>query len=139
MTTSQAPPRTRGSTLLWSVTLGAGTVAAYGAFLGWDQRKDLDPATAALTGPYQPWQVIGLAAAAALLAFEAGRRGRPGLAVLMVPVVLTACFSVDAATEADGDGLWPIGAALVALGSLLGTGAAAGIGAYLGRRHRAPR
>jgi peptidoglycan/LPS O-acetylase OafA/YrhL len=128
--------RVRGSVLVWSVVVAAAVVAIYWAFLGWDQHKDLDPVTGAMTGPYQPWQVITCGIVLAAVVFAAGWRGRTWVAVLVVPVVLTACFSVDAATDPDGDGLWPIGAALVAVGSLLGTAAVATLGGYLGRRHR---
>ncbi|MFC6016860.1 hypothetical protein ACFP2T_11660 [Plantactinospora solaniradicis] len=130
-------PQFRRSAPLWAVALAGVTVLAYWAFLGWDQHKDTDPLTGSQTGPYQAWQVVGLGLVLAVLVFEAARRGRPWLAVLVVSVVLTVSFTVDAATDADGDGLWPIGAALVAVGSLFGTGLVAGIGAALGRRHRA--
>jgi peptidoglycan/LPS O-acetylase OafA/YrhL len=118
---------------LWAIGLAAATAATYGGFLGWDQEKDLDPATGHLSGPYQAWQVVGCGAVLTALAFETGRRGRPRLAAVVVPVVLTACFSVDAATDADSDGLWPIGAALVALGSSAGALAAATLGERVGR------
>jgi peptidoglycan/LPS O-acetylase OafA/YrhL len=122
------------STALWSVGLGAATAATYGAFLAWDQHKDYDPATGQLSGPYKAWQVVGCGVVLAGLAFETGRRGRMWLASIVVPVVLTACFSVDAATGEDSDGLWPIGAGLVALGSFAGTLAVAALGARLAPR-----
>ncbi|MEE6259693.1 hypothetical protein [Plantactinospora sonchi] len=127
-------PRRPSSVALWTVILGGVTLAAYWAFLGWDTERDVDPVTGAETGPYQAWQVLGLGAVLAVLTFEAGRRGRPWLATLVVPAVLTASFSVDAATDPGSDGLWPIGAALVAFGSAVGTVLVAGLGAYLGRR-----
>jgi peptidoglycan/LPS O-acetylase OafA/YrhL len=118
---------------LWAIGLGAATAATYGAFLAWDQKKDLDPATGRLSGPYEVWQVVGCGAVLAALAFEAGRRGHTWLASTVVPVVLTACFSVDAATGEGSDGLWPVGAALVAIGSFAGTVAVAALGAHIGR------
>jgi peptidoglycan/LPS O-acetylase OafA/YrhL len=129
--------RMRGPALLWSVAIAAAVVAIYWAFLGWDRHKDVDPVTGAVTGPYQPWQVIACGVVLAAVVFAAGWRGRTWVAVLVVPVVLTVCFSVDAATGTDGDGLWPIGAALVAVGSLLGAAAVATLGGYLGRSRRA--
>ncbi|WP_422769239.1 hypothetical protein ACN28C_20975 [Plantactinospora sp. WMMC1484] len=134
MTAAQST-RTR-QTPLWFAGLAGLTALAYWAFLGWDQQKETDPVTGAETGPYQAWQVIGLGVVLALLVFEAGRRGRPWLAGTVVPVVLTAAFSVDAATSPNSDGLWVIGAVLVLLGSALGTGVVAGLGAALGRRDR---
>lgn len=123
----------RKGAVLWGAGLAAAVAATYGAFLGWDQEKDLDPVTGHLSGPYQAWQVVGCGAVLAALAFETGRRGRPALAAVVVPIVLTACFSVDAATDADSDGLWPVGAALVALGSSAGALAAAALGKRLAR------
>ncbi|MEN3614594.1 hypothetical protein AAH979_34280 [Plantactinospora sp. ZYX-F-223] len=124
-------------TPLWIVGLAGLTALAYWAFLGWDQQKETDPVTGAQTGPYSAWQVLGLGVVLALLVFETGRRGRPWLAGIAVSAVLTVAFSVDAATDPDGDGLWVVGAVLVALGSALGTGLVAALGAYAGRRSRA--
>jgi hypothetical protein len=121
---------------LWAAGLAAATAATYGAFLGWDQDKDLDPATGQLSGPYQAWQVVGCGVVLATLAFAAGWRGRMWLASIAVPAVLTACFAVDAATDADADGLWPVGAALVAIGSFAGTLGVAAVGAKVGRPNR---
>jgi peptidoglycan/LPS O-acetylase OafA/YrhL len=114
---------------LWAIGLGAATAATYAAFLAWDQEKDLDPATGQLSGPYEAWQVVGCGAVLAALAFETGRRGHMWLASTVVPVVLTACFSVDAATGEDSDGLWPVGAALVAIGSFAAALGVAALGA----------
>jgi peptidoglycan/LPS O-acetylase OafA/YrhL len=119
---------------LWTIGLGAGTAATYGAFLGWDQHKDLDPVTRELSGPYEAWQVVGCGALLAALAFETGRRGHMWLVSTVVPVVLTGCFSVDAATDTDSDGLWPVGAALVAVGSFAGSLALSALGARVAQR-----
>ncbi|GAA3739662.1 hypothetical protein GCM10022225_23470 [Plantactinospora mayteni] len=124
-------------TPLWIVGLAGLTALAYWAFLGWDQQKETDPVTGAQTGPYSAWQVVGLGVVLAVLVFETGRRGRPWLAGIVVPAVLTVAFSADAATDPDADGLWVIGAVLVALGSALGTGLVAALGAYAGRRSHA--
>ncbi|MFY1692578.1 hypothetical protein [Plantactinospora sp. WMMB782] len=131
--TERQPGNTR-QTPLWIVGLAALTALAWFAFLGWDQQKETDPVTGAQTGPYSAWQVVGLGLVLALLVFETGRRGRPWLAGVVVPAVLTVAFSVDAATDPDADGLWVVGAVLVALGSALGAGLVAALGAYAGRR-----
>ncbi|AVT35313.1 hypothetical protein [Plantactinospora sp. BB1] len=133
--TERQPAQAR-HTPLWTVGLAGLTALAYWAFLGWDQQKETDPVTGTQTGPYSAWQVVGLGVVLAVLVFEAGRRGRPWLAGVVVPAVLTVAFSVDAATDPDADGLWVIGAVLVALGSALGTGLVAALGAYAGRRRR---
>jgi hypothetical protein len=104
---------------VWTAVLVAvATLAGYLGWLGWDQHKDAQP-DGSLTGPYQSWQVAGLVLVLAAVAAVASLRGRPMIAVVVGTVVTTACFSVDAATEPPitNDGLWPIGAAMVALGT----------------------
>ena len=123
--------------LAWGLGCGVVCVAAYLAFLGWGQQKELDPQTGTETGPYAAWQVMGVALVLAAVAAVAGWAGRGRLAVIVLTVVLTTVFAIDAATGADADGLWPIGAGLVALAALAGTGAVAALAANLARR-RAP-
>ncbi|MCC2307988.1 hypothetical protein [Cellulomonas chengniuliangii] len=123
-----APTAPRGSTLVWVVGLAAVTLIAYLALLGWDQSKTLDPVTQNETGPYEAWQVIALVVVLGAAAFLAGRAGRLVPALVTIPVVLTLAFAVDAATDKNADGLWPIGAALVALGSAVGVALVAAIG-----------
>lgn len=134
MTDFPTPSRRGASTPLWALLLVTAVVALYLAFLGWDQSPDTDPVTGAKTGPYQPWQVLATGAGLILVAFVAGRAGRGRLVTLLLPLALTACFAVDAATDSDADGLWVIGALLVAVGSLLATAAVAALGAYAGHR-----
>ncbi|MGW0435547.1 hypothetical protein ACWDV4_23785 [Micromonospora sp. NPDC003197] len=122
------------SALLWGALVAVGTAVVYGALFAWDQHKDLDPKTMSESGPYEAWQVIVAVLLLGLLAFVAGRRGRPWVATIALPVVFTVCFAVDAATGPDADGLWIIGAILVALGTLAGTAAVAGLGAFLRTR-----
>lgn len=133
MTNSGRSSHPGGSAPSWAVAIVVAVVAVYLAFLGWDQHADVDPETGARTGPYQPWQVLGVGVALILIAFVAGRAGRAVLVTAMLPLTLTACFVVDAATDPNADGLWVIGATLVAIGSLLGTGAVAAIGAASAR------
>ncbi len=123
-----APIAPRGSTLVWVAGLAAVTLIAYLALLGWDQSKTLDPVTQNETGPYEAWQVIALVVVLGAAAFLAGRAGRLAPALVTIPVVLTLAFAVDAATDKNADGLWPIGAALVALGSAMGVALVAAIG-----------
>jgi uncharacterized membrane protein YphA (DoxX/SURF4 family) len=101
------------------VLIAAATAAGYLGWLGWDQHKDPLPG-GGVSGPYQAWQVLGLVATLGAVAVAAGRRGHPVATVLAMTMTMTACFSVDAATDADGDGLWPIGAFLVAVGTFTG-------------------
>ncbi|GAB2933864.1 hypothetical protein GCM10027280_22120 [Micromonospora polyrhachis] len=125
------------SAALWAILVAVGTAAVYGALFAWDQHRDLDPETMSESGPYEAWQVILAVLLLGLLAFVAGRRGRPWVATIVLPVVFTLCFTIDAATDRNADGLWIIGAFLVAIGSLAGTAASAGLGLAL--RNRALR
>jgi hypothetical protein len=108
------------------VLISAATAAAYLGWLGWDQHKDSGPG-GEVSGPYEAWQVIGLVAVLVAVAVVGGRRGHPVAAVLGMTLTMTVCFSVDAATDADGDGLWPVGAFLVAAGTSTGISLAAAL------------
>lgn len=108
-----------------SALITAATAAGYLGWLGWDQHKDPLPG-GGVGGPYQAWQVLGLVATLGAVAVAAGVRGHPVAAVLGMTVTMTLCFSVDAATDADGDGLWPVGALLVAAGTFTGSCLVAG-------------
>ncbi|MEU4570566.1 hypothetical protein [Micromonospora sp. NPDC023956] len=119
--------------VLWTVALGAATALAYLALLGWDREKDLNPVTGAETGPYEAWQVVGLALVVAALAFVAGRRRQVVAALVAIPTALTLAFVVSAVTGPE-PGFWPIGAALMALGSAAGTAVAALLGRGTARR-----
>jgi GNAT superfamily N-acetyltransferase len=103
-------------------TLSAvGTVAAYLAFLGWDQHRDIGP-DGGQTGPYQAWQVLGLTAVLVGLAVWAARRGQGIAATLVISAVLTLAFSVTASRDPNNDGLWGVGATMLLVGSTLGLG-----------------
>ncbi|MGI8334576.1 hypothetical protein ACRYCC_31885 [Actinomadura scrupuli] len=118
------------------VLIAAATAAGYLGWLGWDQHKDPLPG-GGVSGPYQAWQVLGLVATLCAVAVAAGRRGHPVAAVLGMTLTMTLCFSVDAAGDADGDGLWPVGAALVAIGTFTGISLVAALAWAL--RPRPPR
>lgn len=97
------------------------TLVAYLGWLAWDQRKTRIPGSSTFEGPYEPWQVIGLGVTLVVLAAAVTWVGRGWVAVVLIPVVLTVAWSVDAATESTPDGsLWPIGAAFLAVGSFIG-------------------
>jgi hypothetical protein len=84
-------------------------------------RKDLDPRTGSEIGPYEPWQVVGLALTLAAVAAIGGWLGRVTATVGGTTVAVTVMFAVDAATQVSKDAsLWPIGAGSLALGAGLG-------------------
>jgi hypothetical protein len=105
------------SSIAVAIVLALLTATSYLAWLGWDQQKDVDAAGNA-SGPYESWQVLGLAVTVGLLAGGAGWVGRSWSASAVIPTVLTVCFAIDAMTDPDADGLWAVGAVLVAIGSL---------------------
>jgi hypothetical protein len=88
------------------------TVGLYMAWLGWDQEYEVDPATGALTGPYETWQVVGVVACLGLVALVAGRLGQRLVCRVAMPVAFALCFAIDGITDANADGLWGVGAAL---------------------------
>jgi len=106
--------RVRTATLV-----GFATLANYLVWLGWDQTKYRGP-DGNLHGPYQPWQVVGLVLVLGAIAAAAGWHRRSGVAVIVSTLVMTVCFSYQGATDPLNDGLWPIGAALVACGTSAG-------------------
>jgi hypothetical protein len=87
----------------------AGIVVSYGAFVAWDQ-----------DGSYAWWQIAGLAIVPAALAVWSGRVRAIWPTASAATGALTICFSIDAATDAENDGLWPVGAFLLAAGTLAG-------------------
>jgi hypothetical protein len=109
---------------LLGMTLAVLTTVTYLAFLAWDQHKDIDP-FGNVTGPYQAWQIVGVVLALGAVAGMAGWHDQAGTAIAVIPTVFTTCWIIDAVTDEWNDGLWPIGAGLVAIGSFLGIGGAA--------------
>jgi hypothetical protein len=103
------------------------TVAAYLAWLGWDQQRNSDG-----TGPYEAWQVIGLALTLAAVA-AAASWGSADLAQSMVVVILMAAAltvpaSIDWATDNTPDAnLWMLGAGFLFGGTMLGLWVVAGL------------
>jgi hypothetical protein len=110
--------------VLVGIALAVLTTVTYLAFLAWDQHKDID-AFGNVTGPYQAWQIVGVVLALGALAGMAGWHGQAGTAIAVIPIVFTTCWIIDAVTDEWNDGLWPIGAGLVAIGCFLGIGGAA--------------
>lgn len=116
--------------------VGVASLAAHLAWLGWDRERTYGPE--GTTGPYESWQVLGLALTVAAVVAWAGWRAQPGAAVVTSTLVITSAWSVSAATDPDVEGvnLWPIGAMMLLVSVAAGTSAvayaAAGVRA---RRH----
>lgn len=110
-----APWRRRRSAAFVAVTAAAAMAVSYAGTLAWDQEKYYG-ADGNLHGPYQDWQGAVLCAAVAAAAFLGGAAGRPVTATYSVALTVTVLWAVDAATDPPevNDGLWPVGAMLVA-------------------------
>ncbi|MET9699959.1 hypothetical protein ABZY31_23955 [Streptomyces sp. NPDC006529] len=130
------------SHLLATVVLAAGAMAAWAAWLGWDQHRDVHP-DGATTGPYEAWQVIGLVLTLLVAVYWAASRGHVVAAALGPGIGLTAAAAYD--WSDDGSGLFVIGAGLVLVGTLVVAGGLAlliaartrnGAAGRVGRRSR---
>lgn len=111
-------------TPMWRVCLfgaiaAGGTVAAYLIFLPWDAQKYPGP-DGSLHGPYEPKQVIGLVVALIVIGMATGWFS-DWIAPWVVPPVLTLVWCMDALNDVQNDGLWPVGAGFVLVGSALVT------------------
>ncbi|MFJ5233023.1 hypothetical protein ACIQBJ_24380 [Kitasatospora sp. NPDC088391] len=112
-----------------------GSALAWALWLGWDQHKDVHP-DGSETGPYQAWQVLGLVLTAAAAVCWSAYRGRALPAAAGAAAGLAGAAWVD--WSGEGDGLYVIGVAATAIGTLAVAGALAAPVAALGRRrHRA--
>src|SRR5690348_6509703 len=106
------------SRLLPVLASAGAALALWAAWLGWDQQRDIQP-DGASTGPYEPWQVIGLVLTLLAPVCWAAYRGHRAGAVLGTTTGLGVAAFYD--WSGDGDGLFVIGVGLVVLGSLAAT------------------
>jgi hypothetical protein len=100
--------------------LSLAPVAAWAAWLGWDQRRDVHP-DGSVTGPYEPWQVVGLVLTLLFPVCWTAARRHTVTAVLGTTAGLTAAAWYD--WSDDSSGLFVIGVGLVMVASLLVTAA----------------
>jgi hypothetical protein len=87
--------------------------------LGRDTTHEVDPATGAVSGPYEAPQVIACAVVLVALVVVGALVLPAWLAVLGVSLPFTAAWTLHAAST-DDSGLWVIGAVLVLVGTLVG-------------------
>lgn len=122
--------------LLSALLLAALTVVAWYGWLGWDHEYQTDPVTNVVSGPYETWQVQGLAVTLLGLAIGAAVLVSPFLPLLVMPLAFTVAWSVDASGQ-DETGLWGVGALFILVGmSTAGLVLAAVVSGLLGRRSR---
>jgi hypothetical protein len=104
--------------LLSILVLAGVSLAAWAAWLGWDQHRDVQP-DGTTTGPYEVWQVIGLVLTLLVpVCWAASRRYIAG-AVLGTTVGLTVAAYYD--WSDDSSGLFMVGVGMVMMGSLVVT------------------
>ncbi|MGY0017851.1 hypothetical protein [Streptomyces sp. cg35] len=112
------PVRRLTSDLVPGLALAGLALAAWAAWLGWDQHRDVHP-DGTTTGPYAAWQVIGLALTLLVpVCWAASRRHVTGT-VLGTSAGLTVAAFVD--WSDDSSGLYAVGAGMVMVGSLAAT------------------
>ena len=128
---SSAPVPSRSSTAVAVLVTAVGSVAAWWAWLGWDDEYQTDPVTGVASGPYEAWQVVGCVGTLLVLALVGGALWRPRLVALVMTVAFTAAWTAWAAAE-DESGLFLVGAVLV----LVGTAAGSALVTQLGHRGR---
>lgn len=92
------------------------TVAAWAAWLGWDQGYDVR-ADGSVSGPYGAWQVAGLAVTLLAAVCCAAARGHSAAAVFGTTAGLTLAAYVDWSDDASG--LFMVGVALVMVGGFV--------------------
>ncbi|WP_030977166.1 hypothetical protein [Streptomyces sp. NRRL S-1824] len=104
---------------LLSILLLAGvSLAAWAAWLGWDQHRDVQP-DGTTTGPYEAWQVIGLVLTLLAPVYWAASRRNIAGAVLGTTAGLTVAAYYD--WSDDSSGLFMVGVGMVMMGSLVVT------------------
>ena len=96
------------------------TMAAWLGWLGWDQQRNPDG-----SGPYEAWQVVGLALTLVVVAAACSRRSadlaQSMLVVLLMAAALTVPAAISWATEETPDAsFWPLGASFLFAGTTLG-------------------
>ncbi|MEU6323612.1 hypothetical protein [Streptomyces sp. NPDC047009] len=104
--------------LLSILVLAGVSLAAWAAWLGWDQRRDVQP-DGTTTGPYEAWQVIGLVLTLLAPVYWAASRHYIAGAVLGTTVGLTVAAYYD--WSDDSSGLFMVGVGMVMMGSLVVT------------------
>ncbi|MFI1825623.1 hypothetical protein ACH41E_04090 [Streptomyces sp. NPDC020412] len=110
--------------LLTTLALTGLAAAAWAAWLGWDQQRDVEPDGYA-TGPYEAWQVIGLVFTLLTPVYWAAARSYVPAAVVGTTAGLAGAAYYDWSDDASG--LFVIGVGLIALGTLAATGLVSGL------------
>ena len=118
-----------------TLALAGVTLAAWAAWLGWDQRRDVHP-DGSTTGPYEAWQVIGLVLTLLAPVYWATSRRYFAGAVLGTTAGLTVAAYYDWSDDASG--LFMVGVGMVMMGSLGVTTAVSAVIATVKREGPSP-
>lgn len=119
MTTIPPPVRMRAlGDLAWAAVLAAVAAAAWFGWLGWDEEYWYDAAGDA-HGPYETWQVVGCGLTLLAGAVVGALAWRPFGPLAAMPVAFTTAWIITSA-PGDDQGLWPVGAIMVLIGTALG-------------------
>lgn len=111
------------------------TCGAYPLWLGWHATKHLVAGTSSYAGPYESWQVAGLAVTLGVVAAAGGWLRLIGATAVTAAVAVTAMFALDAAGKPSEEAnLWPIGAVLLLIGTTVGLLAVASLARLVGPR-----
>jgi uncharacterized Tic20 family protein len=120
--------------LIGLVLAALAAAGAFAAWLGRDTAKTLDPATGQETGPWSTGQVVAcVVTLLVILVVAVVLKVQPLIAAAGLTVGFTLAWAVTAARGAD-DGLWAVGAALVFIGTAVGSSVVALITARIARR-----
>ncbi|WP_137991342.1 hypothetical protein [Streptomyces vilmorinianum] len=132
---SKAPQRPVPQ-LLATLVLAGVAMAAWAAWLGWDQHRDVHP-DGSTTGPYEAWQVIGLGVTLLAGVYWAASREYVVAAALGTTTGLTVAAAYD--WSDDSSGLFVIGVVMIMIGSSVVTTLLSLLIASRKRRPRAGR
>lgn len=105
----------------------------YGWF-AWDTEYEYDAATGRVTGPYAVWQGVGAFLCSIVVVWFAYRLLHFVVALLVIPAFFTFAW-ISTAVAMDSNGLWVVGAVLVAVGTPVGTALMLGIAAAIETVH----
>lgn len=117
-------PLRRVPQLLPTLVLAGVSMAAWAAWLGWDQHYDVQP-DGTSTGPYEAWQVIGLVLTVLVPVYWAASRRYVASAVLGTTAALTIAAFLDWSNDSTGQ--FMVGVVMVMMGSLAATALASNI------------
>lgn len=120
--------------------IAALSAALWYGWFAWDTEYYYDATVGEMAGPYAIWQGIGAFLCSFVVVGLAYRLLHFVVALLVLPAAFTVAW-ISTAVTMESNGLWAVGAVLVAVGTTLGSALMLGIAAVVenaGKRNRAP-